>query len=244
MKIYLPFANVGKNVLVLSEPDLGHQRNCCLTILETIAGKGKGWQWHPGVNMWYGSEYLLGYIAYLTNEEWAQQSAMSAGEERKAFNGLVKKYHDEMANLGFDIKQITKPPDVMPWWWGNKRFHEGERSMLVRHNMEWYRQFFPNDPNDLCEWWPRMHQDEWVYGPHISPNGDYADYYIDDIPILKPVRSMDAKQFAHHANVFHNLLGKENKTPIDSKEAILDSLKALHDRYHQKRTYQTHEHLS
>jgi hypothetical protein len=243
MKIYLPFDNVDKNVLVLSEHDLGHQRNCCLTILESLAS-GKGWTWHPGVNMWYGSEQLLAQIAYKINEEWAQQSAISLGEERRAFNGLVKVYHQILTDLGFDIRTIIAITPDTPWWWGHQRFHQGEKSMLVRHDPEWYRQFFPKMDNTLCEWWPRFSKDKWVYGPHIGPTGDCAEYELDDKPILRPVRGMSKKEFAAHANRYHNLLGSGNKMRISDNEPIMDSLRVLHDRFHQKRLYQTHDHVS
>ncbi len=245
MKIYLPFNNVGKNLLVLSEYDLGHQRNCALTILETVAGKGKGWAWHPGVNMWLGGEFLLAHIAYKVNQEWAEQTAMSAGEEVKSYAGLVKAYQSSLADLGFNLRDISTPPDKMPWWWGNERFHQGEASLLVRHDAEWYRQFFPKTENDLCEWWPRYTPDQWVYGPQIGPNGDYSEYFVDEKPIYKAVRNMSFSDFAAHSNRYHNLLGSKSKEPIGKRdEAIGDSLRSLHDRFHQKRTYHTHDHLS
>lgn len=243
MKIYLPFDAVAKNVTVMSELDLGHQRNCALTILESIAGKAKGWRWHPGVRMWYGQEYLLAHIAYATNEEWATQVALSNEEPRKSMDGLVKTYHQVLYNLGFTAKELVTMPTELPWWWGHKRFHEGEKAMLLRHDPDWYGQFFPKVDNGLCEWWPRQEKDQFIYGPQMGPNGDYDEYHLDDKPIYKAVHSMTDKDFAHHANTYHNLL-PDLKTPISATEPIMPSLKALHDRFHQKRVYTTHDHTA
>jgi hypothetical protein len=211
-----------------------------LTILETIASKGKGWKWHPGVTMWAGSEELLAYIAVNVNEEWAQQVATSRGETRASMNGLVKQYHEQLEAMGFDLKEL-KSLVKTPWWWGHERFHEGEKSMLLRHDPEWYGQFFPKTPNNLCEWWPRLKKNEWVYGPHMGPNGDYTEYHIYDKPIYRAARVLSNADFAHHANVYHNLL-PDIKTPIDAKEPIMASLRVLHDRFHQKRVYHSHDH--
>jgi hypothetical protein len=169
MQIYIPGPTIAKNIAVLTEKDLNDQRSNALTILEAIAGKGKGWLWHPGVTMWIGSEDLLGHIAVKLNEEWAQQVATSKGEPRSAYNGMVKQYHDCLALLGFTPKLAFMPPKTLPWWWGHKRFHRGERAILLRHDKEWYRQFFPNTDSSLCEWWPRPgKKDEWVYGPQMG----------------------------------------------------------------------------
>src|SRR5215831_4365088 len=174
MKIYLPYPSVRKNMLVLSEKDLNHQRNCAITILESIAGKSKGWKWHPGVNMWWGSEHLLGHIAWSINEEWAQQVATSQGySTTKAIDSLIKTYHGQLRDLGFDLNQIQSMPGILPWWWGHKRFHMGERSALLHLDRTWYSQFFKDVDGTLVEWWPRFDKDKFVYGPHVGPDGDF-----------------------------------------------------------------------
>lgn len=194
--------------------------------------------------MWWGSETLLAHIAITINEEWAQQLATTKNEPRASFNGLVKAYEESLVNLGFKLRGIK--PSVgyaNPWWWGDKRYHQGEQAALVRHDSDWYRQFFPDVDAGLCEWWPRKDKGKFVYGPHIGPNGDFDDYHIDDTPILKRVRSMSNEDFAHHANVYHNLMPDLHEE-IKPKDVTIGPLRSLHDRFHQKRIYHSHEHIS
>jgi hypothetical protein len=239
LKVYLPTAEVTKNVALFDELDLIHQRNCAMTILKAISGRTDGWLWHPSVTMWVGNEQLLAHIAHAVNEEWAQQVASAKGETRQSMTSIVAKYWDEMRDLGFKIAEIKYQPADRPWWWGNKKFHRCERSALLRRNKDWYGQFFIKTPNDLCEMWPKATiKDDWIVGPE-KPDGLFQ---IHKHPIFKAAKRMPDAEFAEHANKFHNLM-PDSRTPITAREPIIDLLRVLHDRFHTKTVYKTHDHL-
>src|SRR5262252_695619 len=101
MRIYLPFDDIKANISVLSEEDLGKQRNCAMTILDTIANRSKGWQWHPGVMMWVGYEELLGIIARRINEEWGEVHTERVGIP--GIKQLKGDYLKLLIDLGFDL---------------------------------------------------------------------------------------------------------------------------------------------
>jgi hypothetical protein len=241
MQIYLPFPNIETNLGIMTESDLGHQRNCALTILESLSGKAKGWMWHPGVTMWAGNADLLAHIAVGINHKWCEAINGEPYTTEAGIRGLSKTYIGQLTALGFKNNVLYVEPKVKPWWWGHDRFHKGNQATLVRHDRGWYGQLFKVD-SGLCEWWPQPNEDQWVYGPQMGPDGDYAQYHLYDKPILDPVRRMSDDAFAHHANVFHNLMGKDWNRPISPKDTTLSTLRLLHDRFHQKRVYTTHDH--
>jgi hypothetical protein len=238
MQIYLPFTKIKLNVSILNELDLLHQRAVALTVAETITGQGKGWQWHPGVTMWLDNEPLLGHIALALDEEWARRSQTDERMTPAGVRGLSKDYQLRINELG--MAKLSAPPP-MPWWWGVKRFHDGNQSELIRHEPNWYGQLFKKTPNDLCEWWPRKEQNKWVYGPQRGPNGDFAEYFINEVPIYQSVRKMSDHDFVTHANRFHNLT-PDSKGGVSIKTPTLEVLRAMHDMFHNKRVYSTHDH--
>jgi hypothetical protein len=237
MQVYLPYPKLKLVNMTLATSDLTHQRNVIAAIAESLLGNAKGWTWHPGVTMWLGSFELLGHIGYLANDEWAKRLA----EDDKCGPGGAKQLKlDYEAQLkALNLLRLSKPPDPMPWWWGYKRFHEGNKSALIRHDPLWYGSLYTDVANDLCDWWPRQTPDTWVYGPQRGPNGDYAEYFLNEKPILESVRRMNAHDFAAHANRYHNLTPGDELTV---KTPTLDILRAMHDRFHQKKVYSTHDH--
>jgi hypothetical protein len=230
MRIFTPYDDIKLNTTCLSEDDLTIQRNNAMTILETIGGKAKGWQWHPGVTMWITSDDLLACIAHSVNMEWCAVN--------NDVDSLAVEYNKTLKLMGYSLLPTSQLK--FPWWWGHKKFHESNRAAMIRRNREWYGGLFANDDPGICDWWPRVDTDRWTYGPQPSPDGKF-DYIIDGKPVFQTAREMLDTEFARHANTFHNLL-PDIKTPISSDDPGLSLLKAFHDRFHQKRVYDTHDH--
>lgn len=239
MQIYLPTPKLSINAAILHELDMLAQRNVGLTILESLAGKAKGWYWHPGVTMWIGHEPLLAHACILIDDEWAKQESKRPRNTPAGVRQLSNDYVSKIKALG--LGRLPQPPAELPWWWGHKRFHEGNKSVMIRHNAYWYGRLFKDTPNDLCDWWPRRDKDTWTYGPTFGPNGDASEYFINNVPIYQSAKRMDDHEFVRHVNRFHNL-SPGSKRPIDAKDATLDLMRAIHDRFHQKRFYSTHDH--
>jgi hypothetical protein len=237
MQIYLPTPKLTTNAAILHDLDMLAQRNVGLTILESLAGKAKGWYWHPGITMWVGHEPLLAMALVLINDQFIERESKQVRNGPSGAKQLGRDYLMKLSELGFG--RLSAPPNDMPWWWGNKRFHDGNKSVLIRRNEYWYGRLFKHTPNNLCDWWPRQNQDKWIYGPQLGPNGDYSEYFINDVPVLDNVRRMNNHEFAAHANRYHNLMDGQT---ITDKTATIDLLRTMHDRFHQKRFYSTHDH--
>jgi hypothetical protein len=226
MKVHLPYADWKLNAAILDDRVLDIQCNHTVTILETILGKTKGWQWHPGVTMWMGHEDFLAQQSFLFYKQWADL-------------GYPDHWTKRLNKLGY-FKGHTQPEK--PWWWGHKHFHETNKSALLRMNPQWYQQFFVGVPNDLTEWWPAREPGHWRYGPQPQPGGGF-DYIIDGKPIYKSVKTMPQEAFVQHANVFHNLMPDlKTGVPENLNDTMREILVALHDRFHKQRVYISHDH--
>jgi hypothetical protein len=91
-----------------------------------------GWSRHPAVLMWKGHEEWLKLYLHCSIGEW---------ESRYYNNNIVVPDYDT---------STQKPPP----WLGYEPFHLSHRSNLLRKDSKHYRQFWPDDPDDLDYFWP------------------------------------------------------------------------------------------
>jgi hypothetical protein len=241
MRIYTPYNSVKLNAAVLDEKTLGGQCNSSITILETLRGRSKGWQWHPGVTMWQGYEDLLVDHAVGFIKTW---TAPPMNHPDLWTPKLAKLGYFRQIDLLTKTRYVRMPKQSldMPWWWGNQMFHMSNQSALLRIEPDWYDKFLVV-PNDICDWWPLAEEGKFKYGPQPAPGDAGFGYIVDGKPVYKQAKAMTNAEFADHANAYHNL------TP-DLKAGIARNMSdemrslfvALHDRFHQLRVYQTHDH--
>lgn len=234
MRIYLPMTDIKMNIVMLSDADLTIQRNNAVTILETLRGKNKGWQWHPGVTMWIGHDDLLAKIAHELNQEW-----IGVNFDVDGIMGIGEKYEKRLKDMGYTRTYSTVLPPL-PWWWGHQKFHDSNKAAMLRHDPAWYGELIKNARDDICDWWPRIDKDTWLYGPQPSPDGKF-DYIVDGKSIFAEAKKMSHVEFAIHANMYHNLM-PDITTPIRPDDPSLDLMMTVHDRFHQVRVYSTHDH--
>lgn len=138
MQTFLPLQNIQETAKILDRFRLGKQRVEAIQILNVLTGKSNGWKNHPAVKMWHGYESYLLYI-YLKNImlEW----------ESRGYKNI--KCVEHYKNLSSIISpKIQKPK------WITKNFCLSHQSNLVRKKPEYYRQFFPDVPDDLEYIWP------------------------------------------------------------------------------------------
>ena len=138
MQTFLPFADFGESARVLDPRRLGKQRSEALTVLRVLHIPTYGWQHHPVVRMWRGSEPALLAYGRAICEEWVARGHADTVLEKLAAYGEPAR-QDEVR---------------MPWWLGDERLHRSHRSNLVRKFPEWYRERFPDVPDDLPYFWP------------------------------------------------------------------------------------------
>jgi hypothetical protein len=145
MQTFLPYPSFRKSAKVLDDKRLGKQRSECVIIMKTLLGvyekEGrKGWPHHPATKMWAGYEKSLWWYAWNVCLVWRDRG-----------------HHDTVADWLDGIK-TSLPADPIPSeeppWFGNEEFHRSHRSNLLRKMPEHYRQYWPDERDDLPYIWP------------------------------------------------------------------------------------------
>lgn len=143
MQTFLPYSDFKKTAQVLDMKRLGKQRVECRQILDVLFdtpnknGKiRKGWINHPAVKMWRGYEYYLCMYGIAICEEW-----LSRGYKDSQLT-IIKQYLSKVENY--------KKPHFI----SDEKFLLSHQSNLMRKKPEYYKQFFPNVPDDLEYVWP------------------------------------------------------------------------------------------
>lgn len=95
------------------------------------------WPNHPASRMWQGHTHWLCLYCIAGIDELYQR-------------GLDYRYLYITFNEIRSLHENTGPPR----WLGNRAFHRSHQSNLVRKNPIYYRQFFPNVPDNLPYIWP------------------------------------------------------------------------------------------
>jgi hypothetical protein len=131
LQTFLPYPDFEKSARVLDDRRLGRQRVEAYQILRVLAGMTKGWVNHPAVKMWRGHETALSAYMNAMIDEW----------EGRGFK-----------NRMFRVS-VPGCPDL-PRWFGDTDFHAAHRSNLLRKNPGYYRQFWPEERDDLPYVWP------------------------------------------------------------------------------------------
>lgn len=133
MQTFLPYPDFKKSVAVLDNRRIMSQINEATQIFKAAVGMSEAWKNHPIVKMWKGHEgALLDYAQAVVDE------ALSRGFK------LSKNTIDKVQNLRKDMPVTSYD---LPKWLGNKAFHDGHQSSLLRKNREHYSKYFSVDDN-------------------------------------------------------------------------------------------------
>lgn len=109
-------------------------------MLRALNGMTRGWRNHPAVLMWNGYEKALCEYAIAICDEWIARGYNDTMRER---------FVQWSAQLDENYEQLRMPP-----WIGDQDFHRSHQSNLVRKFPEYYREQFPDVPDDLEYLWP------------------------------------------------------------------------------------------
>ena len=117
---------------------LGKQRVEVLILLKSMLGTTptKGWKNHPCREMWRGHENALAEYGMIVCEVWKERGYKDTCYEK------IPVYYDE------------SKPTTYPWWLGMIDIHLSHQSMLIKKYPDYYKQQFPDAPEDLEYIWP------------------------------------------------------------------------------------------
>ena len=143
MQTFLPYENFREAVSVLDRQRLGKQRVETLQIAKSLM-TDSGWSNHPATKMW--ANHLEALMAYQTAtcNEWVNN---------RGYKDTCLLKTAELLSID-PINQEDLSRDQLPDWLGMEDFHASHRSNLLRKNIEWYGQFWPDEPDDLEYIWP------------------------------------------------------------------------------------------
>src|SRR5574343_1340460 len=113
MQTFLPDPNFAESAMILDRMRLGKQRVECLQILKALTDPTYGWQNHPAVKMWRGSEIVLVEYGLLVCIEWIHRG-----------------YKDTCRNKICELRP-KRNSDIAPEWLGNKQFHDSHKAALL-----------------------------------------------------------------------------------------------------------------
>ena len=147
MQTFLPYPDFAKSARVLDPRRLGRQRVEAYQILRVLAGLTRGWNNHPAVLMWKGFEPALSAYMNTMIDEWEAR-----GYKNTMYRVSVPDRYEK------------------PAWLGDDAFHAAHRSNLLRKAPDYYRTFWPEEPDDLDYVWPVRKSPK----PKVqSPKGNY-----------------------------------------------------------------------
>jgi hypothetical protein len=148
VQTFLPYADFERSARALDPRRLGKQRVECIQVVRGLTVEGYGWRHHPAVKMWRGYEEALGRYGLTCTTVWVE---LGFGDTCAATMAV------DLARAGVTV--IRSQPELaaagaLPPWLGDEAFHRSHRSSLLRKDPDFYRQRFPDVPDDLPYVWP------------------------------------------------------------------------------------------
>jgi hypothetical protein len=150
MGIWMPYANISANLLVLSDSHLADVVFQGLDTLRSLPSYDGPSDVRMGRSdrMWYERPGAL--LFYVISAE-AEYRRRGLGEEPRVVKAFT--WYGRL-----DIPLPARPP----WWFGSPMFHRSQRSHLIRVDPEWYARRLPLDtPLDMALLWPLAEPHEW-----------------------------------------------------------------------------------
>jgi hypothetical protein len=119
MQTFLPFPDFEETAKCLDYRRLGKQRPEAMGIYNILTGKTttNGWRNHPAVKMWIGHEQALAQYYNTIVSEWIKRGYKN--------------------NMPF----IAPTKIIMPWWIGNKDFHDSHKCRLLQKDEGFYSKY-------------------------------------------------------------------------------------------------------
>ena len=145
MQTFLPYEDFEQTAAVLDARRLGKQRVEALQVVNAMHDPNYGWRNHPVVKMWRGHEPALVAYGIAITREWIRR-----GYNDTVLDQLLAHLHGARERT----QQELAAGGLLPPWLGDPEIHRRYRSALVRKDPGFYRERFPDVPDDLGYLWP------------------------------------------------------------------------------------------
>lgn len=140
MQTFLPVADFQQTARILDDKRLGKQRVEAKQIYFALTLPSYGWKNHPATLMWRNNRDALLLYGCAVCNEWRSRG-----------------FRDSL--LDFFVARLW--PRIpfsdaieLPYWVSDPNVHVSHQSNLVRKNPAYYRDFFPNVPDNIPYYWP------------------------------------------------------------------------------------------
>ncbi|MFJ6793140.1 MSMEG_6728 family protein [Streptomyces sp. NPDC091268] len=154
MQTFLPFPSFAASAAALDPRRLGKQRVEAVQVLRGLVVPGYGWRRHPAVRMWAGYEEALVRYGLDVCGAWTAE-----GRADTCAGTLVRDFGAVRPEASPRTQEQLAADGELPPWLGEADFHLSHRSALVRKDPAFYRERFPDVPDDLPYVWPRSDRD-------------------------------------------------------------------------------------
>jgi hypothetical protein len=114
-------------------------------VLRALLRPTYGWKHHPATLMWAGHEEALAAYGLAVTAEW-----VARGHDDTCDASIVA----ELGRRPRAQAQLARLKRALPPWLGDEAFHRAHRSNLLRKDPDWYRERWPDEPDDLEYIWP------------------------------------------------------------------------------------------
>ena len=148
MQTFTPYFDFEATARALDTKRLGKQRVEVIQIVRALTVPGYAWASHPAVLMWKGYEEALGRYGLTMCEVWT---------ERGFGDTCAATIIQDLRTFGIDsIRSAGElaAADALPTWLSDPELLRSHQSALVRKDPAYYRQRFPDVPDDLDYVWP------------------------------------------------------------------------------------------
>lgn len=155
MNCYLAYGNMAESVEVLDSVRLNRMRGGIVKLLKALAEPPPAnGEEQTAIRMWRGNEKSLIRLGMFTCLEWQNRG-----------NSDVT-IHKMLAYLPVFADNTEEDPE----WLGDPTFHARIRSYLLRSQPSHYRQYWPDEQDDLQMVWPRKFERASVFVVTSSNN--------------------------------------------------------------------------
>lgn len=148
MQTFVPYSDFAATARVLDDKRLGKQRVEVIQIVRALTWPDYAWKSHPAVLMWKDHEEALGRYGLTMCEAWTARGFGDTCAETIATDlagagvTAIRSYEDLAAD------------GALPGWLFDPALLRSHRSNLIRKDPGYYRQLFPDVPDDLPYVWP------------------------------------------------------------------------------------------